>query len=104
MPLVAPGIDGAMNGCVCVSWWKTTDQSNVLAASVPSSGSVAGPRVGDDLPAAVERAGGRLSIFAVGAWFAVTVSTASALVALPDVGDVTLKLAPLSAWAAAAIV
>lgn len=39
------------------------------------------------------------TMVAVGAWFALTVRRASALVALPDVFETTtLKRAPLSAW------
>ena len=41
-PLVAPVVDG-MNGCECVSWWKSTRQVKALAGSVPFSGSVAVP-------------------------------------------------------------
>ena len=49
-PLVAPLV-GGMNGCVCVSWWKSTCQVNARAGSVPSSGSVPAAGVVDRLPA-----------------------------------------------------
>ena len=42
VPPVMPLVSG-MNGCVCVSWWKSTRHVNALAGSVPSSGSVAVP-------------------------------------------------------------
>lgn len=38
VPPCAPVV-AAMNGCVCVSWWKSTRQVKALAASAPSSGS-----------------------------------------------------------------
>ncbi len=41
-PLVAPDV-GAMNGCECVSWWKSTCHVKALAGSVPDSGSVPVP-------------------------------------------------------------
>ena len=96
-PLVAPLV-GAMNGCTCVSWWKSTRQVKAEAGRLPFSGSDARARVRDRLPAAVERAGRGRVIVAVGAWFDVTVSVAALLTALPALFVTRARnRAPLSA-------
>ncbi len=54
-------VHGAMNGCVCVSWWNTTSHSKALAGSVPSSGSVPVPGVIDRVASRIGGPGGRSS-------------------------------------------
>ena len=54
-PPVAPEV-AAMNGCECVSWWKSTCQVKALARERAVLGVGGRSGVGDHVGAAVERA------------------------------------------------
>ena len=53
-----PGV-GARNGCVCVSWWRSTRQLRLDGGSVPSSGVGRGRVQRDRLADGEARCGGR---------------------------------------------
>ena len=104
-PPVAPLVAGT-NGCVCVSWWKSTCQVNALGGQRAVLGVGARARVGDGVSRGVERAGSRATVMvAVGALLVVTCSVAPLLVALPNaLRHHRRKVAPSSASAVVASV
>src|SRR5262245_29075186 len=81
---VTYGLDSEpRNGCVWVSWWKTTHQLSEPAGSVPCSASVAEPLKLIVLPALYSVPAVGVVIVGDGAVLAVTVSVAALELVLP---------------------